>query len=186
MILKPSYLAAQNTTTASESSGAIRNLSLSIAIAYFCRCSIICLSIDLWVVYETIKVVVVVVEIDQHNQPQLRVRVLSFTLVEWKSCVIDGWIAPSKSSQSTIALGFELEKKAIYLYHCFRSWPREEKKWKWLLFYAAWIVRWLSTRSCGVDGWSMWLWLVPFHSTTIKSKKVNHNYNHAFIYYIRL
>lgn len=121
MILKPSYLAAQNTTTASESSGAIRNLSLSIAIAYFCRCSIICLSIDLWVVYETIKVVVVVVEIDQHNQPQLRVRVLSFTLVEWKSCVIDGWIAPSKSSQSTIALGFELEKKAIYLYHCFRS-----------------------------------------------------------------
>ena len=30
----------------------------------------------------------------------------------------------------------------------------------------------------------MWLWL-PFHSTTIKSKEVDHNYNYTFIY-IRL
>lgn len=57
---------------------------LSVAIAYFSRSSTLDLSVDLWVVYESIKVVVVVVEIDQHNQPQLRV--LSFTLVEWKSC----------------------------------------------------------------------------------------------------
>jgi hypothetical protein len=72
LILKPS-LAAQNATTASGSSGAITDLSLSIAIAYFCRSSIICLSVDLYMGHlrnykACCGVVVVVVEIDQQNE----------------------------------------------------------------------------------------------------------------------